>query len=110
MRIETPTGDEINSFDDWAKIYDTPKEKIHWKEGRSAYSAAEFMMNQNGEEYIRLRVSDTLGKSITFDRAIPEHEVRFDKFGKGRTHDIGMYGTTDTGESIFVGVEVLMAI
>jgi len=105
MRIETPGGNEICNFDDWAKIYDTPKEKVHWKKGRSAYSAAEFIMNRDGVNAIRSRVSEALNKLVTFERVVPEHEVRFDKFGKGRIHDIGMYGTTDTGESVFVGVE-----
>ena len=105
MRIEDTTGQEINKFSDWAKIYDTPQQSHHWKKGRSAYSAAEFFMNQNGAEAIRSRVSDAIGKTVSFDRAVPEYEVRFDDYGRGRVHDVGIFGTTDSDESVFVGVE-----
>jgi len=105
MNIQDSSGREILNLGDWAKIYDTPQQSHHWKKGRSAYSTAEFFMNQNGAEAIQARVSDAIGKTVTFDRAIPEHEVRFDEYGRGRVHDVGIFGNTDSGESVFVGVE-----
>lgn len=105
MRIENSKGYEISNLADWAKLYDTPQSSHHWKEHRSAYSAAEFIMNRNGGAAIQSRVSDAIGRAVSFQRAIPEFEVRFDGFGRGRIHDIAIFGTTDSGESVFVGVE-----
>lgn len=105
MRIEDNQGRTITSLEDWAKLYDTPRESKHWKEHRSAYSIADFILNHDGAETIRSRISATLGHEIRFDRVVPEYEVRFDKFGKGRMHDLGIFGQVDTGESVFVGVE-----
>jgi hypothetical protein len=105
MRIENSQGTVITSLSDWAKLYDSPQTSHQWKEHRSAYSAAEFLMNRNGGATIQSRVSDAFGKSIEFERAIPEYEVRFDEFGRGRVHDIGIFGNTEAGESAFIGIE-----
>ena len=42
---------------------------------------------------------------MRFERAIPEFEVRFDELGRGRMHDIAIFGNTEYRESVFVGVE-----
>ena len=105
MRIENSKGYEILNLADWEKLYDTPQSSHQWKEHRSAYSAAEFIMNRNGGAAIQSRVSDALCRAVNFHRAIPEFEVRFDEFGRGRIHDIAIFGATDSGESVFVGVE-----
>ena len=40
------------------------------------------------------------------DRAISEYEQKFDDFrGRGRIHDLGIFGQTESGKSLFVGVE-----
>ena len=62
-------------------------------------------MNRNGGATIQSRLSDVFGKSIKLERAIPEYEVRFDEFGRGRVHDIGIFGITEAGKSVFIGVE-----
>lgn len=31
--------------------------------------------------------------------------TKFDDYGKGRTHDLGIYGKTVSGKRIFIGVE-----
>ena len=105
MRIETTLGREITSIDDWSTIYLNTKKHKHWKEHRSAYSVAEFILNQNGAEAIQNRVSDVLGVTVQLDRAIVEYEVRFDNFGKGREHDLGIFGRTESGKTVFIGVE-----
>ncbi len=38
LRIEDSIGAEIANLDDWAKLYDTLKQRHHWKEHRSTYS------------------------------------------------------------------------
>jgi hypothetical protein len=105
MRIEDKNGAEIVDIEGWAKLYDNPEQRHHWKEHRSAYSAADFILNQEGAEAIRSRVASTIGKDIRLDRIVPEYEVRFDEFGKGRMHDLGIFGKADSGESLFIGVE-----
>ena len=105
MRIEDASENEITSLADWAKLYDTPQASHQWKEGRSAHAAAVFVLCQNGANALRSRVSAALGKPVEFTRAVPEHEVRFDEYGRGRVHDIAIFGETLEGESVFVGVE-----
>jgi len=36
---------------------------------------------------------------------VPEFEQRFDEYGRGRVHDLGIFGATSAGDSLFVGVE-----
>ncbi len=105
MRIEDAKGAPISSFDDWAGIYNSPRSAHHWKKHRSAYSVAEFILNRNGGEYIRARVSDAIGQQVEFQKAIPEYKVNFDEFRRGRVHDLAICGITDSGRSLFVGVE-----
>ena len=105
MRIEDSSGNEISIIEEWANIYANPQQSHQWKEHRSAYSVADFMLNHNGGEAIQSRVSETLGYEVQLDRAIPEYEVRFDQYGRGRVHDLGIFGHTEMDKSIFVGVE-----
>ena len=105
MKVEDTKGAPITNLADWAKLYDSPRSSHQWKEGRSAYSAAEFIINRNGAESLRARVSDALREPVVFDRIVPEHEVRFDQFGHGRMHDLAVFGKTSSGQTLFVGVE-----
>ncbi len=105
MRIETSSGDEISNIDEWAALYASEKKRIHWKPHRSAYSTAEFILNRNGAAYLQDKVSGLVGEQVTLERAVPEYEQRFDAFGHGREHDLGIFGTTSAGKSVFVGLE-----
>lgn len=101
MRIEDSRGNAVNGLEDWETLV-RPK---RWKQGRSAYSFADFIINQNGSHAIGKRVASVLGEPVVFKKGIPEHEVRFDGYGKGRCHDLGIFGETDSGMSLFIGVE-----
>ena len=105
MRIVDSLGKDITSIDDWSKLYTTSQNFHHWKKGRSAYSTAEFLLYYDGASLIAQRVSEALGAHIEFNLAIPEYEVKFDEYGKGRMHDVGIFGQTEDGKSVFVGVE-----
>ncbi len=105
MRIEDPRDKEIINMADWEKLYDPTHRRRDWKEDRSAHSIAKFFIDRNGVAEIQLRVSDALSMPVKFERAVPEYEVKFDDFGKGRMHDVAIWGTTENGQSIFVGVE-----
>lgn len=105
MRIEDKSGNEINSLEEWAAIYANPQQSHQWKQYRSAYSVAEFMLNEGGGETISRRVSEALGYGVELERVVPEFELRFDQYGRGRVHDLAVFGRTETGKKLFVGVE-----
>lgn len=104
MRIELGLSKPIVSMEDWASLYGTPRLRVHWKEGRSAHAIANFMLQRGGAERLRERVAGVIGEQVTFTRAVPEHEIRFDEFGRGRVHDVGIFGAAASGQSVFVGV------
>ena len=103
MRIENTEGIPLNCLDDWKSIH----KPTQWKPGRSAHSVADFIVNRDrdGARKLRDRVSSVLGTPVTFHKIIPEYEVKFDQYGKGRFHDLGIFGKTQSGKSLFVGVE-----
>lgn len=105
MDVIGPDREKIDSMAAWARLYESPRSAHQWKEHRSAYSLAEFILNRNGAEALRMRIGEALGESVEFERAVPELEVRFDQFGRGRVHDLGITGRTASGKSLFVGVE-----
>ena len=101
MRVEDSQGNQLTSLDDWKNLHEPDK----WKPGRSAYSVADFIVTQRGAVTLRQRVSSVLGEPVVFLRLVPEYEVRFDRYGKGRFHDLGILGKTASERSLFVGVE-----
>lgn len=105
VKIFDPWKNEIGCFDDWARIFTATKKKRHWKPGRGAHSLAEFILNHRGAQFITDIVSETLNDAISLDLAYIEQEIRFDQYGHGREHDLGIYGTTSSGKSIFIGLE-----
>jgi len=105
MQIISPIGDEIRSLDDWEHYFASGKKAKHWQEGRSAFEIADYVMNKEGVSNIQELVQDALSLKLEFHKAIPEYEVRFDSYGHGREHDLGLWGTTTSGQSVFIGVE-----
>ena len=105
MRIENSSGREIRTFDEWAALYETPQQSHQWKEHRSAWSVADFVMHRDGVSRLRARLADALNQDVTVERVVPEFEQRFDQYGRGRVHDLGLFGQTADGRTVFVGVE-----
>ncbi|RZO86373.1 MAG: hypothetical protein EVA65_05465 [Oceanococcus sp.] len=105
MRIEDSSGKEITSLEEWAGIYANPQQSHQWKEHRSAYSVADFLLNHDGGAAIQSRVAEALGHGVEFERIVPEYEQRFDQYGRGRVHDLGVFGRTESSQRLFVGVE-----
>lgn len=103
--LQDTAGSALLTLDDWARLYDTPQRAKQWKKGRSAWSVAEFVLERNGLDHIARRASQVLESSLVVQKAIPEYEVRFDAFGRGRVHDLGVSAMTSDGDSVFVGVE-----
>lgn len=102
MKIEIK-GKPIIHLSQWGKLF-TGKKKEQWKKDSSAYCLADYMINKNGAEAIQAKVSALVNEEITLEKGCPEFEVRFDKFGSGRVHDLAVWGTTKTGKSVFVSV------
>ncbi len=95
----------ITNLSEWENFVFSGKKEKHWKEGRSAYSLADFIINQYGVKQIEQILSPAIPEAFIFDKASPEFEARFDKYGHGREHDLAIWGTTKTGKKLFVGVE-----
>jgi hypothetical protein len=103
--IEDKNGKAINSMEDWAEIYAAGNKIIHWKVGRSSHAIADYILNRNGIDKIRQRLAEIYKQDIYFQKAIPELEITFDKYGKGRVHDLAIEGVTQSDSTLFVGVE-----
>jgi len=103
MEIVNKKNQAIKNINDWEK--EIPKKD--WVEGRSAYSLANFIINEKGLEQIKTIIKDILKDEIVIEKGIPEYEVKFDKFGgRGRFHDIGLWGKIkSTHKTFFVGIE-----
>lgn len=106
MRIEFK-GNAISNLVEWERFAFSGKKAKHWAEGkgRSAFSLADFIINNDGGQRIKELVSAQINENFTLDLAHPEYEARFDKYGHGREHDLGIFGRTITGRKIFIGVE-----
>jgi len=99
--IQDKDGNIIQSMEDWATIYTSGNKAKQWKEGRSAYSIADFVINHHGLEKIKSRVEEIIQDQIEIDIVIPENEIMFDSFRPGRVHDLGIYSKGP----VFIGVE-----
>ena len=101
MKVVSPLGNQISSMEDWAKLHS----EIHWKEGCSAYSVADFILNRDGVAYLESCLSEVLRRQVVISRITPEKEIRFDAYGRGRVHDLGMDCVVDEHGPLFVGLE-----
>lgn len=95
----------IATMEDWEEIYKTGSKEKHWKVGRSSHAIADYILNWNGTAKIRQRLEEVFNQDIDLENAIPEFEIRFDDYGQGRVHDLGIYGTVHSDSTLFVGIE-----
>ena len=101
MRIETSDGKPLRAMADWQAIHSAE----HWKPGHSAHAIADFVVNRDGATKLARTVAAVLGERVAFREAAPELEIRFDRYPNGRVHDLGIRGETESGKTLFVGVE-----
>lgn len=103
MKILNKKQQQINNIKEWEK--EIPQKD--WVVGRSSHSLANFILNMNGLEQIKLLIEEILNEEIVFEKGIPEYEVKFDNYGsRGRFHDFGIWGKTNiTNKTFFVGIE-----
>lgn len=82
------------------------KKAKDWKPGNSAESLAKYICNTaSRSDSLETILSDIVGESVLIDVTYPEKEIRFDKYGHGREHDLAVIAHTLSGKQIFVGVE-----
>lgn len=103
MEVKNKKNESIRNLKDWE--IEIPKKD--WVEGRSSHSLANYILNLNGLEQIKLTIQDILNEEIILESGIPEYEVKFDRYnGRGRFHDLGIWGKTKfTNRTIFIGIE-----
>ena len=111
MKILSKEQKEIETLEEWEALFvgENPKKKIQWQDGRSAKTLAEFVLGskrlENLLDDIFKKLPVTKPQGVAFKEAYPEFEVNFDQFRNGREHDLGVFGQTKNGQSVFVGIE-----
>lgn len=92
----------IHNVEDWVNSFNDSKND---EDGKSAKTLARFCKENDVESIIKEWISQIVGEEFSLDTATPEMSTKFDNYGKGRTHDLGIYGKTVSGKSLFIGVE-----
>ena len=102
MRITGHKGNDIATLDQWR----TCVRSEHWKQGRSAYSLADFILNRNGAKILESRVSSALSQPVRLESATPEYRASFDHYrGNPSNLDLGVWGQMGFESTLFVGLE-----
>lgn len=97
--------DVIETYADWERVFSAAKSK-DWKEGRSAQSLADYMMNKGGFECVKSLVSEAIGIPIDdIEKVTIEGRVAFDSYNHSREHDLAVVARTESNQSVFIGVE-----
>ncbi len=91
----------------WEDLFCGIDSNKHWKEGRSAQSLAEFILNRNGEDEIKSVVNSILrnDKIGELSEAVIECYCPFDSYRTPRRQDMGIWGKTISGRTVFIGIE-----
>ena len=89
----------INNVDEWVNSFGKGED------GKSAKTLAQFCKENDVESIIKEWIAPIVKEEFSLDSAMPEMSTKFDNYGKGRTHDLGIYGKTVSGKRIFIGVE-----
>ena len=93
---------EISSFKEWEHAF---HDSIHWKEGRSAYSLADFVINRNGIE----RITEILGRcgfiGLQLLSCDVETSVKFDDYKRPSQRDMILTGELKNSDRVFITVE-----
>ena len=102
MRITSSRGNDITNFEHWGQCI----RKGHFKNGRSAYALADFILNREGTGILESRLSAVLSQPVKFQRATPEFRAKFDSHrGNPSNLDLGIWGNAGPEASLFLGVE-----
>ena len=99
-------NEKIENIIEWENIFlNNPNKKHQWKIGYSAYELANFMINKNGENVLKIFLEKILEDELIFIKGHIEYVVKFDNFNHGREHDLGIWAKTKDQKNIFIGIE-----
>ena len=101
MKVTNSKGNHIATMEQWKPLV----RRNQWKVGRSAYSLADFIINQNGAAILASRISSVLSQKVTFEQATPEFGAAFDLYSGPARLDLGTFGQVGSREGLFVGIE-----
>ena len=97
MKVTDSSGNHISTMEQWRPLV-RPE---HWKKGRSAYSLADFILNQHGAAYMESSISSVLAQPIGLEQGTPEYAAKFDRYRGPARLDIGISGQAEAkAESI----------
>ena len=105
MKVKSGGGKEITTLSDWEEWFKSRRDPQQWKEGRSAYSLAEFIITRDGASHLESVLATVLATRVVLDTATPEMAAKFDSYRNPAQLDLGINGHTAEGQSLFVGVE-----
>lgn len=100
MQIFNSKGSLITNMESWEHAFKEVDSAKHWKPGYSAHALAKHFTAPSVDDSHGL---DTILKGlwafgvneVSLDNGIVEFESRFDGFGKGRVHDLAIWGEAD---------------
>ena len=101
LKVIDSRGNEITTLEQWSKTV----RRSHWKPERSAYSLADFIINRNGVAHLESRIGSVLSQPVRLEQGTPEYAARFDRYEGPTRLDLGISGRTESGGSLFVGLE-----
>ena len=101
MKVTDSSGNRISTMEQWKPLV----RPAHWKEGRSAYSIADFILNRQGATYMESSISSVLSQPIRLEQGTPEFAAKFDGYSGPARLDIGISGQAGAQQNLFVGVE-----
>ena len=96
--------DTITTIDEWKEKCPPERDDYHWQDDRSAMELAKEWLNNNGQALKNLLNNHPDFQGINLIKASPEYETRFDKYGRGRKHDLIIIGEKEN-EKIVISVE-----
>ncbi len=96
--------DTITTIDEWKEKCPPERGNYHWRDGRSAKELAKEWINGNGQALRVLLNNHSTLQGVILIKASPELETRFDRFGRGRKHDLLIIGDK-ANEKIVIAVE-----
>ena len=101
FKVIDSRGNELATLEQWSKTV----RRSHWKQGRSAFTLADFILNRKGAAHLEARISSVLSQPVRLEQGTPEYAARFDRYEGPARLDLGVTGRTESGQSLFVGLE-----
>ena len=80
LRVIDSKANDVTTLEQWSKTV----RRSHWKQGRSAYSLADFIMNRQGAAHLESRISSVLSRPVRLKKGTPEYAARFDRYERPR--------------------------